>query len=308
MRRVEIIGGTNNKRKGYFHGIFSEGDEKGTQAFAKVEVDDVILSILTCQIRFLDPPETIIADLDLIHSRQNEAEHRLDHVECETGSLTRKVEELEKRVIELEELCKDGDLYKVKALDINLSDLSCGFDELIKRVEGLEKNYSELSMVNSELSVFQALATPTPTLRGEPTDEEIRKHVEALQLDNKAFKNAFANLGIPVHPASVQEQTYTINQLVDIMKDEKFQVNVCISYDHGFGLLTAQQKQQQMFICKEYLNAITNNLPYHKRQPTYTDEQIEKAIDTALISINMFGVPRLKSSIWSELRKNKERK
>lgn len=150
---------------------------------------------------FLDPPEEPANKLIDLEEKIAKLKGDFERAIVE---LTNRNEKLKKRVIDLEELCKAGDLYKVKALDINYSDLSCGFNELTKKVEKLE-------------------------------------------LDNKAFKNAFANLGIPVHPACVQ----------------KF---------------------------------------------SYTEEEIEKAIDTALISINMFGVPRLKSSILSVLRKNKEDK
>jgi len=224
----------------------------------------------------------------------------------------------------------------VKALDINYGDLSCGFNELTKKVEKLEMAVDFCRITPTLKGDLEHVCQYSKTMdqpyprkcvvcgkEEHPYPKEKKDYLFDYDGVIAAFRSAvekdrrhgtgylkestFAQELL--HTPIVQPQpTFTIDRLVDILKDEDFIRNVCASYDHSFGLLTEQQRQQQMFNCREYLHAITNNLPYHEVKPTYTREEVEKAIDAALISINMFGVPRLKSSILSELDKVKEDK
>ena len=123
VRRIEI---KNRGSVSPYH-IFNYVGEDENKIFCKDDLGRVhILNKKLVDMRFLDPPEEKPNNLDSINSRQNEIEHKLDSLENENGRLTKRIEALE-------EPCKDGDLYKVKALDINYGDLSCGFNELTKK-------------------------------------------------------------------------------------------------------------------------------------------------------------------------------
>ena len=41
--------------------------------------------------------------------------------------------------------------------------------------------------------------------------------------------------------------------------DNKFIINVCLSYRHDFGLLNKEEQDRIMFECKEWMRAIKNN-------------------------------------------------
>lgn len=49
-------------------------------------------------------------------------------------------------------------------------------------------------------------------------------------------------------------------KLIKLFSDDKFIENVCLSYRHDFGLMSDAQKNL-IFSCKEWMRAITNNLP-----------------------------------------------
>jgi hypothetical protein len=50
--------------------------------------------------------------------------------------------------------------------------------------------------------------------------------------------------------------------------DDNFIGNVCLSYDHGLGLLTPELREYIIFQCKEWIRAINNNLRYAQSKPT----------------------------------------
>ena len=63
---------------------------------------------------------------------------------------------------------------------------------------------------------------------------------------------------------STDAQIEIIN-LLDINKrknDYKFIQNVCLSYRHDFGLMSVDEQNNLIFEAKEWIRAITNNLPY----------------------------------------------
>jgi hypothetical protein len=97
-------------------------------------------------IRFLDPPEE---------------EKTYDLSENYKGI----IERLLQRVKKLEELCKAGDLYKVKALDINVSDLSVGYEDLSKRLEKLEEAHKPQPIPTMQNKL---ITDATLTMQGEP--------------------------------------------------------------------------------------------------------------------------------------------
>ena len=45
---------------------------------------------------------------------------------------------------------------------------------------------------------------------------------------------------------------------------QDFISNVCLSYNHSFGLMTQQEKEKIMFECKEWMRSIINNWDYYK--------------------------------------------
>lgn len=55
---------------------------------------------------------------------------------------------------------------------------------------------------------------------------------------------------------------------VDISKvfsDHKFNLDVCLSYRHDFGLLQKIERDQIAFECKQWMIAIINNLPNYQK-------------------------------------------
>lgn len=47
--------------------------------------------------------------------------------------------------------------------------------------------------------------------------------------------------------------------LKTLLSDPKFIQNVCLSYDHSFGLMSQKEQDSLMFQCKEWFRAILNN-------------------------------------------------
>lgn len=50
------------------------------------------------------------------------------------------------------------------------------------------------------------------------------------------------------------------NHISKLLKDDAFIGNLCLSYRHDFGLLSAEEKDSLIFQCKEWMRAISNNM------------------------------------------------
>lgn len=68
-----------------------------------------------------------------------------------------------------------------------------------------------------------------------------------------------SDLGIHVM-ANIIDDTNVMNRF----SDTKFIDNVCLSYNHSFGLMSEEDKQKVRFECKEWMRAIKNNEPYNR--------------------------------------------
>lgn len=55
-----------------------------------------------------------------------------------------------------------------------------------------------------------------------------------------------------------------VDKLSEILNDEKFKYNMCLSYRHDFGLLPKEQQNSIMFDASEWVRLIINNLHHHK--------------------------------------------
>ena len=53
-----------------------------------------------------------------------------------------------------------------------------------------------------------------------------------------------------------------LHSVSERFSDDKFITNVCLSYDHSFGLMTEEERKKVVFDCKEWMRAIKNNEPY----------------------------------------------
>ena len=62
--------------------------------------------------------------------------------------------------------------------------------------------------------------------------------------------------------AEYTEKQLRIGSVSNRFSDNKFITNVCLSYDHSFGLMTAEERKKVEFDCKEWMRAIKNNEPY----------------------------------------------
>jgi hypothetical protein len=50
-----------------------------------------------------------------------------------------------------------------------------------------------------------------------------------------------------------------IEEIFSCFSDEKYILNVCLSYRHDFGLLSKEEQDTLKFECKEWMRAIKNN-------------------------------------------------
>ena len=62
--------------------------------------------------------------------------------------------------------------------------------------------------------------------------------------------------------AEYAEKQLRIGSVSNRFSDDKFITNVCLSYDHSFGLMTEEERKKVVFDCKEWMRAIKNNEPY----------------------------------------------
>ena len=87
--------------------------------------------------------------------------------------------------------------------------------------------------------------------------------------------------------------------------DDNFIGNVCLSYDHSFGLLTLtpESRARLVFQCKEWIRAINNNLRYAQSKPTKftTDPEYPGTITWKERGLfNMFAID-IKGQVIAEL-------
>lgn len=85
---------------------------------------------------------------------------------------------------------------------------------------------------------------------------DVNKIIKAMQ--------SYASQPSPVMSAEQVEED-AINSRFD---NDKFIENVCLSYNHGFGLMAEQDKQALRLECKEWMRAIKNNWKYHVSSPS----------------------------------------
>jgi hypothetical protein len=61
-----------------------------------------------------------------------------------------------------------------------------------------------------------------------------------------------------------QNQPSCLGAVISRFNSDTFIKNVCLSYDHSFGLMTEDEQKRLRFECKEWMRAISNNWEYFK--------------------------------------------
>ena len=61
-----------------------------------------------------------------------------------------------------------------------------------------------------------------------------------------------------------QSQPSCLGAVISRFNSDTFINNVCLSYDHSFGLMTEDEQKRLRFECKEWMRAISNNWGYFK--------------------------------------------
>lgn len=61
-----------------------------------------------------------------------------------------------------------------------------------------------------------------------------------------------------------ESQPSCLGAVISRFNSDIFINNVCLSYDHSFGLMTEEEQKKIRFECKEWMRAISNNWEYFK--------------------------------------------
>jgi len=74
----------------------------------------------------------------------------------------------------------------------------------------------------------------------------------------------------------IQQQNQPSKEFEEALTSDVFVENCCLSYNHGFGLLSTKQQDWLRFEAKEWFRAILNNLPYHKQTTIQKEDNTDK--------------------------------
>jgi hypothetical protein len=72
--------------------------------------------------------------------------------------------------------------------------------------------------------------------------------------------NALKEIDNELKNTEKEEEKKFQEKLEKLFNSEKFIGNVCLSYDHSFGIMEETKKRYLIFQCKEWMRAINNNL------------------------------------------------
>jgi len=120
---------------------------------------------------------------------------------------------------------------------------------------------------------------------------DVNKIIKAMQ--------SYASQPSPVMSAEQVEED-AINSRFD---NDKFIENVCLSYNHGFGLMAEQDKQALRLECKEWMRAIKNNWKYHVSSPSVNSmsaEQVEEDYILRTIDTDKWYWCKCESCGWED--------
>jgi len=169
------------------------------------------------------------------------------------------------------------------------------------------------------IAVESYASQPSPVMSTEQVEELAEEHadeyydrnsqikteiLESIQWQNRKFNfidgyNAATSPSVkPMSAEQVEEDA--INSRFD---NDKFIENVCLSYNHGFGLMAEQDKQALRLECKEWMRAIKNNWKYHVSSPSVNSmsaEQVEEDYILRTIDTDKWYWCKCESCGWED--------
>ncbi len=93
--------------------------------------------------------------------------------------------------------------------------------------------------------------------------EAIRKWIKAWRKDQQEIRRIKSELSKANE--RVKELEERLNKFDTMRTDTTFINNVCLSYNHSFGLMGEHDKHIIQFECAEWMRAILNNIEYKKQ-------------------------------------------
>jgi hypothetical protein len=94
--------------------------------------------------------------------------------------------------------------------------------------------------------------------------KDLVKKILELSLELKDAEGVQAMMCITDMENAVKdyEKQLRLYSVSNRFSDDKFVENVCLSYDHSYGLMNKEEQKKVVFDCKEWMRAIKNNEPY----------------------------------------------